>query len=155
MTRALARGCVIMAAVVLSACGSSAPSKASFIAKADAICASGDAQIKAVPTPPLTGTQSSKLAALGRYVERVVPVARGVITRLKALAQPTQDRALLQQYLNALDVAAAHLDALGAAASTGSAAAVAARAGALRADHPDTFALRYGLKVCGESQSAA
>lgn len=133
----------------LSACGSSGTSKADYVKQADAICAKGDAQIKAVPMPLLTGAPATILKNLGTYVDRVLPVAQHVIGQLKALKQPSADKAVLQRYYAALDDAVARLGKLSVAAHQGDAKAVQSGAQALNSAQPDTLARQYGFKRCG------
>lgn len=134
--------------------GSSSPSKASYIQKADAICASGDAQIQSVPKPQLTGSSAEILKNLSTYVDQVLPVAQGVITKLKALPQPSSDHAALTRYFASLDDAVVKLRTLSAAARSGNTKAVQAGASALGSSQPDTLARQYGFKRCGGAGGA-
>jgi hypothetical protein len=137
---------------VLAGCGSggsSGPSKASYVSQADAICSRGDVQIQSVPKPQLTGSSAQILKNLGSYVDQVLPLAQNVITRLKALKQPSSDHALLQRYFASLDDAVAKLHTLSTAARAGDAKGVQAGANALSSTQPDTLARQYGFKRCG------
>ena len=140
--------------VLFAGCGSSGPSKASYIQKADVICANGDAQIQSVPKPQLTGSSAQILKNLSTYVDQVLPVAQGVIAKLKALKQPSTDHAVLTRYFASLDDAVVKLRTLSAAARTGNAKAVQAGATALSSTKPDVLARQYGFKRCGGTGGA-
>jgi hypothetical protein len=143
----------VCVALLLAGCGSSGssggPSKATYVSQADAVCAQGDVQIQSVPKPQLTGSSAQILKNLGSYVDQVLPLAQNVITRLKALKQPSSDRALLQRYFASLDDAVAKLRTLSTAARAGDAKGVQAGANALNSTQPDALARQYGFKRCG------
>lgn len=145
----------VCAALLLSACGSSGPSKATFIAQADAICTKADTAIKAVPVPQLAGVPRQQiLTGLSGYIDQVLPVARRVIGQLRGLQQPSQDQDLLHRYLAALDTAVADLAGLSQAAKAGNDTELRAAEAALNANQPDKFARQYGFKRCGGAGSA-
>jgi hypothetical protein len=142
-------------AAVLSACGSSAPSKKAFITKADAICARGDTQTRAVPLPPTSGlTKAQVYAKLGSYIDEVVPVAQNVVGQIKALDQPSDNQALLHRYYAALDDGIAKLRALSAAAKHADTRALESAIAALRSSQSAQLARQYGFKDCATSTGA-
>ena len=139
----------LAAVLTVGGCGSSGPSKSSYIHQADAICSSGDTQIQAVPKPQLTGSSAQILKNLSAYVDQVLPVAQGVINKLRALKQPDADHEVLTRYFASLDDAVVKLRSLSAAARTGDAKAVQSGANALNSSQPDVLARQYGFKRCG------
>jgi hypothetical protein len=142
--------------VVLSACGSSAPSKKDFISRADAICARGDSQSKAVPVPQTTGlTRAQVYAKLGSYIDEVVPVAEKVVGQIKALEQPSDNQALLHRYYASLDDGIAKLHALSAAAKQANTPALQSVVTALKTSESAQLARQYGFKTCATSTGAA
>jgi hypothetical protein len=145
-----ARLAAVTSALLLSACGSSGESKADYIKRADAICVAGNRQITAVPMPRLTGLPRQQLlAGLSHYVDAVLPSVEKVVSQLKALPQPSQDQAVLHQYLAALDTAVAQLRTLSVAAARGDVVAVQSGAQELSGSKANTLARQYGFARCG------
>jgi hypothetical protein len=100
-----------VAAVATAGCGSSTehgPTKAAYIAKADAICASAHAQtnhlitqIKALATAlVIGGTKAAPTAPA--LVAKLHTVAAAELARLRALAQPSGDHAAIAKFLGPL-----------------------------------------------------
>ena len=146
---ALALASALVGALLVGCGGSSGPTKAAYIQKADAICARGDTQIQSVPKPQLTGGSAQIIKSLGDYVDKVLPYAQNVVTQLQALQRPAADQAVLKRYFTSLQDAVGKLRTLAAAARSGNAAAVQAGAKALSSTQPDTLARQYGFKRCG------
>ncbi len=144
-----------LAALLVAGCGSSAPSQATFIKQADAICAKGAAQFKSVRQPQSNGLpQQQILANLSTYVEQVLPLTQHIIDQLKRLAQPSANRGLLHRYFTALDQAEANLHQLSTAAKRNDLPAVQKGVRALNANQPDQLARQYGFKTCGGTGGA-
>lgn len=131
-----------------------APTKAQFIAHADAICARTNAKLKPV---------QQHLSALARQSESAIesegPVAfrqgaaitREGIAQLQSLPAPTGDVTTVQKIITALDDEAADIDNIAAATAHGEGSAIEA---AKRAEQTTKatyqgLAQGYGLKVCG------
>jgi hypothetical protein len=144
---------IAMAVVaVLSACGSSGPSKKDFISRADAICARGDSQIKSVPLPQTTGLSAPQIYAnLGSYVDRLLPVAQKVIVQIKALKQPSDNQALLHRYYASLDSGIVKLQALSTAAKQANKQGLQTAITGLRDTQPAQLARQYGFRTCGST----
>jgi hypothetical protein len=132
------------------------PTKAQFIAHADAICARTNAKLKPV---------QQHLSALARQSESAIEsdgpaafrqgaaITREGIAQLQALPTPTGDAATVQKIITALDDEAADIDNIAAATAHGEDSAIEA---AKRAEQTtkatyDGLAQGYGLKVCGAS----
>lgn len=147
---------VALTAVALAGCGSSAPSQATFIKQADAICAKGDTQFKSVRQPQVYGLpQQQILANLSAYVDQVLPVTQRVIDQLKGLGQPSANQGLLHRYFAALDQAVANLHQLSTAAKRNDLPSVLKGVRALKATQPDQLAKQYGFKTCAGSGATA
>jgi hypothetical protein len=145
-------------ALVVAGCGgddnkkssSAAPTKAQYIAKADAICAIAKAKTK---------SYNDQLDALpgNAQIKDTVPLLQGGLTtsrtasvKLHALKRPTEDKAMLDSYLASLDDTLVAGEKLVAAAKTNSFKAVQAAGGAnptLKANRR-RIAKQYGFKHC-------
>lgn len=77
---------LVLPLVLVVACGgSSGPSKADYIARAEAICKKANADVKALPFPTST-------AAISDYAAKIVAVADETTTALGKLDQPAADK---------------------------------------------------------------
>jgi hypothetical protein len=107
--------------LVLAGCGgSSGPSKAQFVAKADAICKTTQAQITplvnqiaAAGAQLLTGSASAT-RQVATVVQHLHTVAAASLAKLRALAQPSADHKAIQKFLTPL---ASIVDSMSKAAS--------------------------------------
>jgi len=135
-----------LAAVPLSACGSSAVSRKDFIARANAICNNTLREMRNVPAPSSTGAVT--LPALARYLSAVAPIVDSEVKQLNALPKPSGDLALLRRYLSAQAATAAHYRALEDATKSGNTAAMTAAIAALNASPAQRLARAYGLAAC-------
>jgi hypothetical protein len=95
------------------------------------------------------------MSELARYYNQVTPIVATEVNQLRALPRPAQDRALLNQYLEAIGSAAAAYQALAAAAHDGDSAALASAGAALRSNPAASLATRYGITGCGQSPGTA
>lgn len=156
--RALA---LLLTAAAIAGCGgggsaSHGPTRAAYIAKADAICRSAQAQtnqliskIKALAPTLLIGGTAAAPAAPG-LVAALHSVAAADLARLRALAQPSGDHAAIAKFLDPL---ASIVSALGKALAD-LRAAHAIDAAALFSDAIPTAAtvrsaaVSYGFKDC-------
>jgi len=146
---------VALAALLMTGCGSSAPSQPAFIKQADGICAKGDARFKSVRQPQVNGLpQQQILANLSTYVDQVLPLTQHIIDQLKGLGQPSANQGLLHRYFAALDQAEANLHQLSAAAKRNDLPAVQKGVQSLNANQPDQLAKQYGFKTCGGTGAA-
>jgi hypothetical protein len=150
----------VLTAAVLAGCGggsaSHGPTRAAYIAEADAICRSAQAQtnhliskIKALaPTLLIGGTAAAPTAA--GLVAALHSVAATDLARLRALAQPSGDHATIAKFLDPL---ASIVSAMGKALAD-LRAAHAVDAAALFSDAIPTAqtvrsaASSYGFKDC-------
>lgn len=139
-----------LTALIVAGCGSSAPSQATFIKQADAICAKGDAQFKNVRQPQTVGlSQQQVLANIGTYVVQILPLTQHIIDQLKGLAQPSANQGLLHRYFAALDQAQANLRELSVAAKRNDVPGVRKGVQGLKTNQPQQLAVQYGFKSCG------
>lgn len=158
--RSLAALLAVSLAVVIAGCGggstASGPTKASYVAKSDAICRSAQAQtnhlisqIKAVASALLIGGTAAAPTATG-LVAKLHAVAAADLARLRGVPQPRSDRAAIARFLDPL---AQIVRAMGTALSD-LRAGHAVDAAALfsnaipTAQSVRTAASAYGLKSC-------
>ena len=106
-----------VAALALSACGSSGESKQDFVARANGICNNTVRDVRNVA--PATGGGAITLSALAKYLGAVAPIVAGEAKQLGALPRPATDQALLRRYLAAVAATAVHYKALADAARAG------------------------------------
>jgi hypothetical protein len=140
---------VVAVAALLGGCGSY--TRADFIARADAICASAVRRARTIAPPSFSDSASQKLSALAGYLAQVLPIARSESSSLRALRRPVEkagERAALARYLRALARAAGEYGDLAAAAKRGDAAGVASAEAALRVSPVGADAASYGLRSC-------
>ena len=162
MTRHRARTLALLAAVAavaVAGCGSSGahgPTKAAYITKADAICASAHAetnhlinQIKALATAlVIGGTKAAPTAPA--LVGKLHTVAAADLARLRALAQPSGDHSAIAQFLGPLGLI---VQAMGKAADDLRAGKAVDAASLFSAAIPTAQTVRsaakaYGLRSC-------
>lgn len=142
---------LLTVAVLVSACGgSSHPTKADFVARANAICTKTLNQTRAI-TAPTSTSQSG--GALGAYLGKLVPLLQSEADQIRSLKRPTgdtaQERRILSQYLTSLGQVVAAYHRLEEAAKRGDADAVASVEATLRANPAADLAASYGLRSCG------
>jgi hypothetical protein len=137
-------------ALAVSACGGHAITKKDVIARGDQICQAAASSARAVPPP--TGQSMPELA---RYYRQVTPIVQAEVKQLRALPRPSQDLALLNQYLDAIASSAGEYTALVRAAQNGDRAALASAGAALRSNAAAGLATRYGITECGGSIGTA
>src|SRR5436305_1512400 len=97
-----------ISAALAGSCGGGAPSKASFIAKADAICKAEEAAIAKLDR-----------ANLAKYLQKGTARLRQELADLRALKRPTADRATLDGYVDALATAVQQADKASQQAAVG------------------------------------
>jgi hypothetical protein len=129
--------------MIIAGCGGSdnkGPSKADYIAKADAICKTGNDQINAGAKQ--LGSSPSEADVTAFLTGKLLPNIEGQLTKLKALEPPKADKDTINAMLNSLESSIAKAKAdpatLNASGSTSPFADANAKAKA------------YGLKVCGQ-----
>jgi hypothetical protein len=133
--------------------GSSAVSKADFIKKADAICATEHTQANALRSPHFNIAHATKrdMPAAARYLDRFAPLFAGAVAQLDKLSRPTQDRAVLDQTLAKANLLVATYDSARAAADRGDPVGfklALARVGSI-GPSARALAAQFGFKVCG------
>lgn len=143
-------GAGLLAAVALTACGSSPVTKQDVIARANQICETAASSARSV-TPPAPGA----LPDLARYYQRVTPIVTVEVKQLRTLPRPAQDRALLDRYLAAIASSADEYRALANAAQSGDRGALASASAQLRSNPAAGLAMRYGIAGCGGSTATA
>lgn len=133
--------------VLSASCGESSGrlSKAEFIAKADAICATGRSEIKALPNP-------RTYAELPAYIRKALPIQRRDIAEIRKLKPPKRDQREVELMLERVDRTNEAFESLRAGVESGDAAeANRAYAEVMRTNDDATRrAERYGLRVCGQ-----
>ena len=137
-------------AVALAACGDHTVTKQDVIAQGNQICETAAGSVRSVSAP--SGQQPSQLA---RYYEQVTRIVLREVSQLRALPRPSQDRALLNRYLDAIAGSASEYNALATAARAGDRAALASTSAALRSNPAASLATRYGITQCGGSLGTA
>jgi hypothetical protein len=143
----------LLIAILLGGCGSY--SKANFVARADAICASATRQERSLTPPSFAGAATVRARSLAAYLAREAPIVRSEARQIALLQRPAgtpRSRAQLNAYLRALATAAADFRRLAAAAGSAPPGAVARRISAaeatLAADPVATLATGYGMHAC-------
>jgi hypothetical protein len=134
--------------LVVAACGSA--TKKDVIARANAICATAQRDLRAL-TPP-AGASMSELAA---YFGHVVPIVETEAKQVGALPRPQQDLVVLNSWIHNVTIAAGEFRALLTAARLGDRAAVNTALAALRTNHDTELAARYGAGICAASAGTA
>jgi hypothetical protein len=140
---------VVVVAALLGGCGSY--TKADFVARADAICASTVRRVRSLTPPSVGDSAAQKLRGLAGYLAEVAPLVRAESASLRALRRPTQkpgERAALARYLHALTAAAGDYVDLASSARRGDGAGVASAEAALRVSPVGSDAASYGLRSC-------
>ncbi len=128
-----------------------APTKAQFIARADAICARTDAKLK--PAKKRLGAVENVVGSKegAAALRQAASITREGIAQLQALTVPQGDAATVQKVITALDDEAADIDNMASAAAAGEASAIEAAKQAMQTTKAtyDGLAQGYGFKVCG------
>lgn len=146
--------------LVLAGCGSSAPSKSQYIAKANAICLAARAQttplVRQVTSSAVSlasAARSAQLSAaeqLATALARLHAVAATDLAQLQKLEQPSGEHAAIERFLTPF---ATVVDTIGQAATALSGAQASQVLVLLRQVQPDTqqmtgAAQAYGLTQC-------
>lgn len=120
--------------------------KAAFIEKADALCE--QALVKMKNLPPATNAQQA-----ARYVARTIAINQRLITRIRDLKFPTEDRLLLRRVLVSADEMIQAARGVRAAVARGdaSAAKVAVERALVLQEKANELARRYGFDECSQS----
>ena len=124
-------------------------SKPAYIAAANAVCATADAKIKALPMPSSASSSETKAAYLGK----VGALLEGELDGLRAIKPPTADKATIDS-LDALFVTAlaqigrARTAALGGVSTEYEAAMNAVSS---TSSEFNQIATSYGLDICGRT----
>jgi len=140
MNKAARLAALGLSAALAGSCGGGAPSKASFIAKADAICKAEEAAIAKLD-------RSDR----ARYLRAGTAVLRREVADLRALKEPKEGRATLATWLAQLTDTADQADQAAKKAAGGDASGAETtftNAGKLARASRETAAT-YGMKTCG------
>jgi hypothetical protein len=137
-------------AVALAACGGHTVTKQDVIARGNQICETAASSVRSVSAP--SGQQPSQLA---RYYEQVARIVQSEVKQLRALPRPSQDRSLLNRYLDAIGSSAGEYGALATAARESDRAALASASAELRSNSAARLATSYGITQCGGSLGTA
>jgi hypothetical protein len=131
----------VAASCVLAGCGGKPATRASVIARGDAICASAG---RALANLPATNDAS------GTTVDfvRAAPIVHREASALNALPRPAADRTVLEHFLAAESQLAAGYHRLAAAQRSGDDAAEQRGISALARNDAASLARRYGLTQC-------
>jgi hypothetical protein len=153
MVVALALG--VLAVARSSSTNPAGQSKQLFIKQADAICATAIAQARAVPTPNGRQTDNTPLHSDPNAVRRVRTITLSAIAELRALKEPTRDRATIDALLTQLAIPIGSSETLNAVyAATGYSGSASTTLAAIGADAQERslaakVSLDYGLQKCG------
>lgn len=135
--------CAVLAVAVLAAgCGGGGYTKADFIARANAICASSLRQVRSIPS----GT------VLTTYLATALPIVQSEAHQLLGLRRPPdngRDRAVLNHYFGALTQTVHDYQQLEVATKRGDQETVSSIEAALAASPLESLATSYGLRACG------
>jgi hypothetical protein len=147
---AILAACLV--ALVATACGSSAPTTKDVIARGNAICSSAVSSVRAVTPPPKNAGSGSALAG---YFKQIEPIVAHEVSQLRKLPRPDTDKAVLNQYIDAVTKAGTTYTALAAAARRGDLNAVAKYLGELRASPAQSLAQKYGMTQCAAAAATS
>jgi hypothetical protein len=149
----VARDLAIIAALALAGCGASAPerapTKARFIARADAIC--GDEVANLQRAAARDHASLASFSQVPRLLRQLAGIQQAATTRLESLPQPPGERGPIMSWLTARTVTATfELDAAEAPAGEESTAAKDMREALARASaRLRALSHGYGFSVCG------
>jgi outer membrane murein-binding lipoprotein Lpp len=131
------------AATVVAGCGSSRLSHDEFVAKATAICADYNAQVRKLRRP-------RTVSEIETYARRVLVAYRGALERLEALRPPKSDEVTVKAWLAGDRKVAADVERVAAAARTRRIPAVQAARDRAAVDNErsDRLAESLGLREC-------
>jgi hypothetical protein len=156
-SRATAIPCLgAITVLALAGCGASnprnTPSKAQFIARADAIC--GDEAAKLSRVDARDQGSGAPLGQVPRLIRQVVVIREAATARLESLSQPAGESTSIARWLTARTVAATfEYDTAEAPRSQGSVAASDIRAALRKATaRVRDLSASYGFRVCGASE---
>lgn len=131
-----------MAALALAGCGGKPATRASVIARGNAICATAARELANLPA-------ASGAAGASVDFVKAAPVVSREARALSALPRPAADRALLERFLSAESSLAAGYRRLAAVQRAGAVAAEQSGVQALARSDAASLARRYGLVQCG------
>jgi hypothetical protein len=136
----------LLIALALGACGDAGRAHADWVRRADAICASSNAQVRALPRP-------QSLAATATFAASAAAIVRREAAAIGALPGDPADAATLRRLRAALAHVVAVADGLAVVARSGTAADVEAYVTASRGSSTaaDGLARALGLLVCGHA----
>jgi hypothetical protein len=143
-------------ALALAGCGAGsprgAPTRAEFVARADAIC--NQETIRLSGLRAREHASSASLMDSPRLIRRVAAIHEAATARLESLSQPTGETTTLARWLTARTVAATfELDTAEAPRDEGSVAASDIRSALRRAmARVRDLSESYGFRVCGASE---
>jgi hypothetical protein len=141
--------------LALAGCGAgsprAAPTKAAFIARADAVCSQETANLSGLRARERVSSASPDAR---RQIHQVVGIQEAATARLESLSQPAGEATTIARWLTARTVAATfELDTAEAPSGEGSAAGSDIRAALRRAmARVRDLSQSYGFRVCGASE---
>jgi hypothetical protein len=151
--RALGACGVLVLLTLVTACsgGSSGPTKAEFVRKANAVCRDGAAKIARLKIPARADVTNMPAAAAD-----VVAVQRRSLARLRALAVPKRDKAQVEKWIAIVDQTIDQAQVSAQSQRDGDIArALAANLNGAALDRrADDLARRYGLVTCVQASTA-
>jgi hypothetical protein len=152
------RRLVVLAALALAACGGGV-SRADYIAKADAFCASDKAGAKErnqrlQAANRGSGTAGARLAKLAPLLDESIAWERSRQREFRKLESPESDRDTIHELQALGDQTMSRLEDAAAAAHSGDAKRFVAASLQERAlgDRTNTLFRDYGFKVCGSTR---
>jgi hypothetical protein len=142
--------------LALASCGAAsprpAPTKAAFIARADAVCSQETARLSGLRARERASSASPVDAR--RLIHQLVGIQEAATARLESLSQPAGEATTIARWLTARTVAATfELDTAEAPSGKGSVAGRDIRAALGRAiARVRDLSQSYGFRVCGASE---
>ncbi len=142
-----------LTALAVTGCGSSGPSKTSYVAKANAICATYNAKVTALPQLP----EGSSVQATAKYLAASAAIAGEETDKLKALTMPKGEKATLTSLYSRQAAQVSQVQSAVKQLSTGDIAGAQATVNRLEGSGPglDKDFTAYGLNACGAQGQAA
>ncbi|MCW3067378.1 MAG: hypothetical protein JWL67_3 [Solirubrobacterales bacterium] len=140
----------LVSAVILSACGSSGSSttagRADFVARANAICASGLRKAEGLTTPKST-------AEVLPFAQHASSIVTGLLIQLKGVTPPASSRAAYARFLQTAGAEASEIGQLVAALRTRDVAHAKTALAQLSSNTSNAQARALGLSECARTRT--
>jgi hypothetical protein len=130
------------------------PTKGQFISEADTICGAGNSAL--LPFKEGRRLEQTDPAAIPANIDRALAVAGVTMRKLRALQEPSEDRATIKSWLSADEGGLAAQARIGTALANHDRSAYEAARSELAQDKAFAFGVAhgYGFRVCGTGRAS-